>query len=228
MDIHLLKDAKEFLNKHVRLKKEDEKHIVSVTVLTTSFWALQNVFQRSAGIIGLHGAKSFPITAGLGIMITSCSLLGSHFADIQFHKHFEKAADSFWPGLIIWNKKQSPKEFRKEYTERLCVGISVFAVLECGVFRTAFPSSVIAPGVFVNFWNVYKNSIPATGDVATASQRTKVQNLGKMFGCHQCGSRHVFTRESFIADHMPPTKFANEMNNKWWRKMFGWEVFVQY
>eukprot|EP01034_Spumella_vulgaris_P031150 gene31150-38493_t len=51
-----------------------------------------------------------------------------------------------------------------------------------------------------------------------------VKHLEKFNSRHWACGYSVFTRETFIADHMPPTKFANEMNNKWWRKWFKWEV----
>lgn len=215
---------KEFSGKFDSLNKEET--LLSLGVLTTTFYAVQNVFQRSIGFFGLHGAKSFPITAGVGLLATSCSLLMSQLASNKIKQEFreQQKVKTFWPQLKLSKPKRSDRAIRKDYVQGLIVGLSVFVLLERGAFRTVFPSSVIAPGVFANFGNWYKNSIPATGDVATESQRNKVQRLGKLFGCHQCGSRHVFTKETFIADHMPPTKFANEMNAKWWRRLMHFEV----
>lgn len=99
------------------------------------------------------------------------------------------------------------------------MGLTVFAVLERGAFRTTFPSSVIAPGVFANSLNTFTHSVLATGEAANEPQRRKIQVLGWRHGCHQCGSRQLLSKETFIADHMPPTKFANEMNAKWWRRL---------
>ena len=45
------------------------------------------------------------------------------------------------------------------------------------------------------------------------------------YGCHHCGSKQMFhVQKGFIADHMPPTKNANEANSKWWRKFFNFKV----
>eukprot|EP01035_Chromulina_nebulosa_P018151 gene18151-23805_t len=60
--------------------------------------------------------------------------------------------------------------------------------------------------------------------IATDSQRSLIQQYGKRFGCHQCGSKQLFNNKIFIADHMPPTKICNDMNNKWWRKLFNLKI----
>ncbi len=152
----------------------------------------------------------------------------ANYLDKQIQARIQPTPDSFWPTFIDWKEsKKSKRTVRKELVKSFYVGISVFVLLESSAFRTAFPSSVIAPGVFANCINVYKNSIPATGDVATEAQRAKIQRLGNLFGCHQCGSRQYFTKETFIADHMPPTKFANAMNARWWRRLFHIEVRQQ-
>ena len=203
-----------------------EKDVITGGLLTTSFWIFQNLFQRSAGLIGLHGARSFPVTFGIGMIATSCNLLLAQFATEKVKLLLEpRLSKSEWPAFIKdWTLKKSSRSVRKEYLQRFCIALSAYVILEQGMFKTSFPSSVIAPGVFSNSFNMYTNSIPATSAIATEGERAKIQRLGKLHGCHQCGSRHWFTKETFIADHMPPTKFAKEMNNKWWRRFFKIEV----
>lgn len=56
-----------------------------------------------------------------------------------------------------------------------------------------------------------------------------------IIGCHQCGSRewkNIFkispSANTFIADHMPPTKFYNKINNQVWRKFLRMKVSKLY
>lgn len=215
----------QLIDKYVNVKTM-EKDLITGGLLTTSFYVLQNLFQRSAGLIGLHGARSFPVTFGIGMIATSCNLLLAQFVSEKAQALIEpQLRRSEWPSFIkSWTAKKSTRSVRKEYLQRFCIGLSAYFLMEQAMFRTSFPSSVIAPGVFSNALNLYTNSIPATSPIATEGERAKIQRLGKIHGCHQCGSRHLFTKETFIADHMPPTKFAKEMNNRWWRKLFKIEV----
>ena len=66
-----------------------------------------------------------------------------------------------------------------------------------GRFSSAVPSHLFAPGAFAAQW------IPArsTG-YANESQRHLVQQLGRRYGCHTCGTRNT---SKFIADHQPPS-----------------------
>ena len=70
----------------------------------------------------------------------------------------------------------------------------------------------------------FSAAVPSTSAVATAGERNSVNRKGKIFGCHHCGSRQIFSKQRFIADHMPPTKMANEMNENFWRKWLNIKV----
>lgn len=61
-------------------------------------------------------------------------------------------------------------------------------------------------------------AVPSTSPVATLNERIAVNKKGRLLGCHHCGSRQLLTADRFIADHMPPTKIANEMNESFWRR----------
>ncbi|PIK40852.1 hypothetical protein BSL78_22282 [Apostichopus japonicus] len=75
------------------------------------------------------------------------------------------------------------------------VSLAVFLALR-GKVRSVLPSNVLHPGAFA------KESLPASDNYATSSQRSKLMKFGKRYGCHSCGAR--FTVQDFIADHQPP------------------------
>ncbi len=208
-----------------RMRDDDIKNVVSLTVLTGSFYLSQVVLQRCMGMLRIHGGRHGLITSTFGCALTVSSLLIAHeaekFARSQF---FQGKVDNFFGN---WSFGRSPSEQRhnlKKTIQSLFVGIGVFALLEQGMFRTAFPSSVITLGVFANTGNMLRRSIEATSAIATESQRLKIQTLGKRYGCHQCGSSQWFSKRGFIADHMPPTKQALEMSQAWWRRVLKIEV----
>lgn len=104
------------------------------------------------------------------------------------------------------------------------MGLSAYTILEGGLFRTTFPSSSIALGAYANTRSTLRSSIISNSPVASDAQRRRIQQMGKRFGCHQCGNRQVFNSKGFIADHMPPTKRADEMSAVWWRRAIGLKV----
>lgn len=66
-----------------------------------------------------------------------------------------------------------------------------------GRLRSVSPSHIWHPGAFA------RQSVPAAGAAyATPSQKSKVVEIGKRFGCHHCGTRRGVG--SWVADHMPP------------------------
>eukprot|EP01032_Pedospumella_encystans_P024230 gene24230-27411_t len=69
-----------------------------------------------------------------------------------------------------------------------------------------------------------RSSIVSNSPVASDSQRRRIQQMGKRFGCHQCGNRQLLNNKGFIADHMPPTKRAEELSAVWWRRMMNLKV----
>jgi hypothetical protein len=111
-----------------------------------------------------------------------------------------------------------------DLVRRTFLGLTSYIVLEGGMFRTVYPSSSIALGAYANTRSTLRSSIVSTSSVATGEQRRQIQALGKRFGCHQCGDRQLFNRLGFIADHMPPTKRAEELSSKWWRRILNLKV----
>lgn len=68
----------------------------------------------------------------------------------------------------------------------------------------------------------------------TASQRVQIERFGRLLGCHTCGSRMIFasTRPKmgvhFVGDHMPPKAVAKQMNDRWFRQLFGVKVKYRF
>ena len=112
----------------------------------------------------------------------------------------------------------------KDVVRRTALGLSAYMVLEGGLFRTSFPSSSISLGAYANTRSTFRSSIISNSPVASESQRRRIQQLGRRFGCHQCGSRQIFSKRGFIADHMPPTKRAEQLSAVWWRKLLNIKV----
>ena len=138
-------------------------------------------------------------------------------------KTWEEAIRKVW-----WGKKEDIQRYNE--LRQALVGVGLYGILERRSFRTAIPSSIISVGVYAHspwHWSPkMRNVITATGETATSSQRAAVQKLGKLHGCHHCGTKQVFNLmkgfpTNFIADHMPPTKYVNEANRQWHRKAFG-------
>ena len=118
----------------------------------------------------------------------------------------------------------------KEKVRRGMLTVSAFVVLEqlahplVSPLRTALPSSISTTGSFAP---LVGGSIPSSSISTTPYQRTLIQSMGKARGCHHCGSRQLFNRSPnsfFIADHMPPTKIASQLNNRLWRRMLKMPV----
>jgi hypothetical protein len=104
------------------------------------------------------------------------------------------------------------------HTIRICiVGLIGFQLLG-GRFWAVAPSSYTHLGSFA------RGSIAATEQYATNTQRQAMERLGRLFGCHTCGSRQLWrsisTRSvNFICDHQPPKAVAYQMNQRWWRRL---------
>jgi hypothetical protein len=92
------------------------------------------------------------------------------------------------------------------------------------MFRTVFPSSSITLGAYANTRSMMRSSIISNSAIASEAQRKRIQAMGKRFGCHQCGSRQLLSKKVFIADHMPPTKRAEQLSSVWWRKLLRIKV----
>ena len=104
------------------------------------------------------------------------------------------------------------------------VGILAFRLLG-GRFWAISPSS------YTNIGSFARRSLPATENYATRLQRIQIEQMGRRWGCHTCGSKRGWSllsslrkagatsrSHSFVGDHMPPKSVAAQMNARWWRR----------
>ncbi|KAG7341158.1 hypothetical protein IV203_023109 [Nitzschia inconspicua] len=105
---------------------------------------------------------------------------------------------------------------------RVCLlGLLTFKLLG-GRFWAISPSSYTHLGSFARW------SIPCSDSYATANQRVMIEQMGRRWGCHTCGSRMLMGPVNkslanksfrFVGDHMPPKSVAEQMNRNWLRKL---------
>ena len=218
----------------------EKKSIFSIVSLTASFATCQYGFRVLYGkCFKLHSGKFGPFMLVLALLSNSGSILIANKVNDFFNKLLLNYAPSDNADInsIFFNDIQLPlfltpkqaglghsrgSEYDRQILtiSRLYVGIASYLILEGGNMRLSFPSSITALGSFASKrrWN----SLPVDKAVATASQRSAIQKLGRRCGCHHCGGRWS---KIFIADHMPPTKFVEDMKKKWYNRLFfKWKV----
>lgn len=203
----------------------------SAVVLSSSFYALQILSQRFFWTIKVHAGLPKVVGNSVGLIATVSNLCLCQLLELAIRQETKNY------GLGFHSKQRMAKlpmftngfssEVVKDQVIRLLLGVGIFAILEQSSFRTALPSSVIAPGVYSNSINMMRRSVRATSEATTEAQRRLIQVIGRRHGCHQCGSRQLFSRKRFIGDHMPPTKMAKEMSASFWRKFFKMPVRPQ-
>ena len=202
-------------------------------LLSGLFWTSTAILQRISGSLMIHSGRPYPVTAVWGMMCTGVSLLAAN----RGTNELLAAGPTFGERLLNLSENRAQKQ-RYDELKQSILGLGIFSLLERRSFRTAIPSSVISTGVYAHtpwHWSPKMNDVVlATGSVATSNQRYAIQRLGKLHGCHHCGSKQVFNLAkglptTFIADHMPPTKIVKEANSKWFRRIFGgvWKMKQQ-
>ena len=90
----------------------------------------------------------------------------------------------------------------------------------------------IAPSSYTNlgsFARIRGASLPATEQYASAAQRATLERMGRLWGCHTCGSRRLFATKMklpgmkssalFVGDHMPPKSVAKQINARWYNRL---------
>jgi hypothetical protein len=202
---------------------------------TILFYTLKNSIQLVSGKIGINSSKSLPLVVTYGLVTTIGSICITHSSiphlisiSNKLFYHNNESELSYYNQISnsIYHKIYSDDKHitQKGYIKHIGVSIGFFTLLERNYFKTSIPSSVITIGVHAK----HKGSVIATSEVATDRQRKNIQLLGKKYGCHHCSSKQLLSKKRFIADHMPPTKIAKEMNLEWWRKYFNITVCYIY
>ena len=193
----------------------------SACAITASFYALTIACQRLVGSIALHGGHPLVMNTPIGFLSTAgCCAVSLNFQEkvIPLLKN---------PSDSLTNVCISHDSFLADATNKALPGSILFSILERKSFLTAFPSSILELGVYAPRKDIQSSSVLATGSVATSKQRQTIQTLGRKYGCHQCGSfnpgKELGKLSTFIADHQPPTKYAEIKRNsaKFWQKIFS-------
>lgn len=199
--------------------------ISKMGVLTGIFWTSNAILQRASGLIRIHAGRFYPVTVAWGFTCTCASII---LAQYNTDGIVDRLSDAI-PALIsssssqqwlqkVWRNGNNSKENAKQFA----LTIGIYALLERRLFRSFMPSSLLATGAYApSITHITSHSVDATSPIATPSQRYAVQKLGNIHGCHHCGSRQLLTSQSFIADHMPPTKNVLIANERWYRRIFG-------
>ena len=178
------------------------------------FYATSHIGQRLGGALGrYYGGKGSGI-AGFAI-VTASSVAA-------------QAIKTRYVDPILTGRPSKPTPTR-ELLHRTYLSLFCFLALGLKSFDAVLPSSVITLGSFAKWPNLpssFRGAVDATSDVATVGQRMKIQQLGRLYGCHHCGGKQIFSSKNFIADHMPPTLQVKIANKAWWRRMFGLKVSI--
>jgi hypothetical protein len=192
-----------------RRLKDFEDLVIRTAPSFAIFWGTLSASQKLLGSLNYYSSRRWTFFVGFGVVSTCAAI--THQLAALIHEH---------QGGIT---PVSTKDL--EY--RTILTVAAFALLERHGFQTVFPSSVITIGAYAKrkyFPQWARGSVISTSPTATAAQRVAVNRLGRAHGCHQCGSHQMIGLKTFIADHMPPTKMANEMNQVFWRRWFGLKV----
>lgn len=152
------------------------------------------------------------------------------------------------PMMIISNANNNTnnriQHERKEawmHAARICIiGLLTYKTLFRSNFMSLSPSSytargsfarkgipIIAPSSSSSPRSSSSMLLPSSFNYATKSQRNTLDQLGRRFGCHTCGSRLLFNKLPntkkiiFHGDHIPPVSVAKQINNRWYNRKLG-------
>ena len=195
--------------------KDIEDAVVYVSPVIV-FWGTTICVQRLFGFAKFYSGK-WQISGITGILAVSASSYATQ--KICF--------DYVYPQL---KKKPYELQFRGDRRSALRAVLltpCIYSILDLNLCQTIFPSSILTTGSYArgrNFSNWASMSVPTNSAKASPKEKSMVTRLGHIFGCHHCGNRQLWGWKSFIADHMPPTKIANEMNEVFWRRWLGLTV----
>lgn len=190
-----------------------------------------------------------PLPSLLGVGTVAFASVASHVASVKGYYEVNKKENTD-AARYSWSNKNGygsliPPDFftvpfnfemdraNVNHLIRVCVvGLLAYKGLG-GRFWSISPSSYTKLGSFARTFT----SLPATSAYANKSERRSIQRLGRILGCHTCGSRMILSSFSlshsnkntqFIGDHMPPQSVAKQMNAKWFRRWFGSTVMQRF
>jgi hypothetical protein len=76
-----------------------KKTLASMAMLSTSFFAFQNVAQRLVGRVGLFAGGSLPVTTSLGLLVTTTNMYASNLITRELEQ--------------VWDAEVEPLPFSK-------------------------------------------------------------------------------------------------------------------
>lgn len=186
------------------------KKLIPLVAGVTTFWSVSAAscaIQMSC--LGLSTGSIPPVPYMMGLVTVATASLASHWVATQMQ---QKQHQQFhWHDLLSRTNRNPLDSILSQNSisslltsKNMCiclVGIVSFRLLG-GRFWAIAPSSYTNLGSFARF------SLPATENYATITQKSNLQRLGRIWGCHTCGSR--WRTMYFVGDHMPPKSVAME------------------
>lgn len=175
-------------------------------------------------IFGISTGTTPPIPTLVGVASVCAASTVAHQVALATHAYVTTGT---WPrNFSLWPRRNGSAYFgyhEKVLDIKICqipmhairvwtMGLLCFKLCG-GRFWAVAPSSVTHLGSYA------RASLPATERYATAAQRLQIERLGKLWGCHTCGS-HRWTllprigtpNVQFVGDHMPPKSVAEQLN----------------
>ena len=205
---------------------------ISGIVVFSSTLAMSTLLQLQMMHVST-GTRPLLVPWSLGVASVAVASLASQYCAIQTYniivnKNKSKSSNFSVSNLLLSSLPSSNDlnlfPLNSSHSIRVCAaGIICFKLLG-GRFWA------IAPSSYTNLGSFARVSIPANSSgYASSAQRRTIERMGRITGCHTCGSRmpHSFglksksTSVNFIADHMPPNAVVKQMNERWFRRMIG-------
>lgn len=151
-----------------------------------TFQATIFMFHHVCSAVGIHNATPLLST----VVFLSTVATGNLFATLTFTSVIQ---------IIDQECDLNPfNDFDSLFVTCLII-ITVFLLLG-NKNASILPSHVMYAGAFSRGYVIVDNK----GVNPSPGMKQKVQQLGRMYGCHHCGT---FV-DKYISDHMPPTKLA--------------------
>ncbi|GKZ01402.1 hypothetical protein MPSEU_001091000 [Mayamaea pseudoterrestris] len=220
------------------LERSDVYAMIAGTAAFSSTLALSTYVMQQ--VLRISTATNRPIPSLSGVASVCLASVASHHAAIATNEYVVQGK---LPTLFDIRRRQRDTildtSFRRKNNDFLdlhfvqiplhtlricCLGLLTFKLLG-GRFWSVAPSSYVHHGSFARP-RVF--SLKATSVYATETQRLALQRMGRLAGCHTCGTRMLFQRPRFNGDHMPPLLVANELNRIWYRKLFRMKVKFRF
>jgi hypothetical protein len=219
---------------NTRLTTPPERSLPVVASSVAAFGTTLAASTWTQKMVGLSTGSMRPIPSLAGVVSVCAAACISHKVALfveESQSRRRRPIRSWGQFMSAWPKDTSNTvvtvgHFRvTTQMIRVCmVGMLTFRVLG-GRFWAVAPSSYTHLGSYA------RGSLPATANYATPFQRGKIERMGRIFGCHTCGSRRLWQRidtHQFVGDHMPPKSVADQMNRAVWRRMTGRKVSFRF